>query len=116
MTAQSRLKTGRRTRTWYTARVLYRCDIRSKRPRKIHTFEELYFLASGLTPGEALQKAKKIAKQKEHSYRNMYGESVSWRLARFLGIQETTDQEIKDGAEVYFRFLKGLKSRVRKIS
>jgi len=80
----------------------------------MHTFEELYFLVSALTPSEASQKAMKLAKRKELTYRNMYGESVSWRLAKFVGIQETTDQKFRDGSEVYFRFLKGLKSRVNK--
>jgi len=94
--------------------VFYRSDIHSRRSRKFHTFEEVYFLVSGVTSSEALQKAKKLAKQKEHSYKNMYGETVSWRLAKFVGIQETTDQKFKDGAEVYFRFLKGLKSRANK--
>ena len=94
--------------------MFYRSDIRSTRPRKFHTFEEVYFLVSGVTSSEVLQKAKKLAKRKEHSYKNMYGEAVSWRLAKFVGIQETTDQKFKDGAEVYLRFLKGLKSRANK--
>jgi len=80
----------------------------------MHTFEEVYFLVSGLTPIQAHQKAKKLAKQKEHSYKNMYGESVSWRLAKFVEIQETTDQKFRDGSEVHFRFFKGLKSRASK--
>jgi hypothetical protein len=80
----------------------------------MHTFEEVYFLVSGLTEGEAGQKARKLAKQKEHSYKNMYGQLVSWRLARFEGILEMADQKFKDGAEVHFRFFRGLKSRVKK--
>jgi uncharacterized protein DUF4288 len=80
----------------------------------MHTFEEVYFLVSGLTPSEARQKARKLAKQKEHSYKNMYGQLVSWRLARFVGIQEMIDRKCKDGAEVHFRFLRGLKSRANK--
>ncbi len=114
MTLQSKAKSKHRHHTWYTAHVFYRSDIRSTRPRKFHTFEEVYFLVSGVTSSEALQKAKKLAKRKEHSYKNMYGEAVSWRLAKFVGIQETTDQKFKDGAEVYLRFLKGLKSRANK--
>jgi len=114
MTLQSKAKSKHRHHTWYTAHVFYRSDIRSTRPRKFHTFEEVYFLVSGVTSSEVLQKAKKLAKRKEHSYKNMYGEAVSWRLAKFVGIQETTDQKFKDGAEVYLRFLKGLKSRANK--
>jgi len=114
VTPRSKAKVQRGTHIWYSAQVFYRCDIRSKRPRKIHTFEEVYFLVFGLTRSQALQKARKLAKQKELTYRNMYGESVSWRLAKFVGIQETTDQKFRDGSEVYFRFLKGLKSRVNK--
>jgi hypothetical protein len=114
MTSQSTLKRHQHRHTWYTAHVFYRCDIRSRRPRKFHTFEEVYFLVSGVTSSEALQKAKKLAKRKEHSYKNMYGQAVSWRMAKFVGIQETTDQKFKDGAEVHFRFLKGLKSRANK--
>jgi len=82
----------------------------------MHTFEEVYFLVSGFTSQEAQQKAKKIAKQKEHAYKNMFGERVSWRVARFVGLQEMIDQKLADGAEVHYRFFKGLKSRGTHVS
>jgi len=80
----------------------------------MHTFEEVYFMVSGLTPIQAHRKAKKLGSRKNIPYKNMYGESVSWRLAKFVGIQETTDQKFRDGSEVHFRFFKGLKSRASK--
>ncbi len=46
MTSSSRVKGQRGTPIWYSAHVFYRCDIRSRRPRKMHTFEEVYFLVS----------------------------------------------------------------------
>jgi len=106
MTLQSKAKSKHRHHTWYTAHVFYRSDIRSTRPRKFHTFEEVYFLVSGVTSSEALQKAKKLAKRKEHSYKNTYGESVSWRMARFVGIQETTDRNSKMVPKFTFDFSK----------
>jgi len=106
MTLQSKAKSKHRHHTWYTAHVFYRSDIRSTRPRKFHTFEEVYFLVSGVTSSEALQKAKKLAKRKEHSYKNTKGESVSWRMARFVGIQETTDRNSKMVPKFTFDFSK----------
>ena len=73
----------------------------------MHTFEEVYFLVSASTKEEALQKAKKIAKDKEHSYENMHGERVSWRMARFEGVQEILDQRLVEGTEVHSRFFRG---------
>jgi Domain of unknown function (DUF4288) len=43
---------------------------------------------SAFTFEEALRKAKKLAKQKEHSYKNVYGERVSWKLISAVALQE----------------------------
>jgi hypothetical protein len=105
------MKKNRQKLIWHTAHVLYRSDIRSQRPRRMHTFEEVYFLVSGLTLLEAREKAEKLAKQKQHSYKNVYGEHVSWKLVRFVGLQEMIDQKLVDGAEVHHQFFRGLKTR-----
>jgi len=75
--------------------VFYRSDIRTRRLQKFHTFEELYFLVSGVTSSAALQKAKKHVKQKEHSYKSMRGETVSWRLLSLWGFRKGPIRNLK---------------------
>jgi len=77
----------------------------------MHTFQEVFFLVSGFSLPEVRKKAKKLAKQKEHSYKNVYGERVSWRLVRFVAIQEIIERRLADGVEVHHQFLRGLKKR-----
>jgi hypothetical protein len=79
----------------------------------MHTFEEVFFLVSGFTLPEVRKKAKKFAKQKEHSYKNVYGERVSWKLVSFVAIQEIIERGLADGVEVHHQFFKGLKTRAR---
>jgi hypothetical protein len=105
------MKKNRQKLIWHTARVLYRSDISSLRPRRMHTFEEVYFLVSGFSLPEALKKARNLAKRKEHSYKNASGERVSWKLVRFIGIQEMIEQKLEDGTEVHHQFFTGLKTR-----
>src|SRR5712692_5598445 len=71
------LKRNKRSPTWFTARLLFRAEIKGRRPRKIHTFEESMLLVSGTNEREAMEKAKKLARDKQHSYQNLYKEQVS---------------------------------------
>jgi hypothetical protein len=45
-----------------------------------------------------------VAKQHQHSYKNVYGEMVSWKLHQVLEIVEVMGQRIAEGSEVYHRF------------
>jgi len=77
----------------------------------MRTFDEIYFLVSAASEPEALKKAKALAKKKEIRYRNVYEEPVRWKLVSFLGVQETPDQRLADGAEIRYRLFTGSKAR-----
>ena len=98
------MKRNKRGPTWFTARLLFKAEIKGRRPRKIHTFEESVLLVSGTNEREAMEKAKKLAWDKQHTYQNLYKEQVSWKFVKLLELQEILDGELGDGVEVYSNF------------
>ncbi len=93
-------KTGKNV-TWFTARVLFRAEFKGKRPRKKQHFEESWLLVSAVNQRQAMEKARKLAKDRKLSYANIYGDQVSWRFVKLLELQEILDKGLGDGVEVY---------------
>lgn len=54
---------------------------------------------------QAKKKAKRFGKAAEQQYKNVYGKKVIWRFKEILDVVELFDQVLKDGGEVYYRFL-----------
>jgi hypothetical protein len=89
---------------WYAVRALYRADIGHKKAKPVRKLlEESVFLFKS-TPSSVAAKGRQVAKQHQHSYRNVYGEMVRWKLHQVLEIVELIDQRITEGSEVYHRF------------
>ena len=61
-------------------------------------------LVSGTDEREAMEKAKKLARDKQHSYQNPYKQQVSWKFVKLLELQEILDEELGEGVEVYSKF------------
>ena len=89
---------------WYAVRALYRSDVEHKGASSVRTLLEESVLLFKSTPSSVAAKGHQVAKQRQHSYRNVYGEMVSWKLHQVLEIVEVVDQPITEGSEVYHRF------------
>jgi Domain of unknown function (DUF4288) len=84
---------------WYTARVLFRCDVAGKP----HSFEESYLMVRASDEEGAAQAASEAAAARGGSYRNPRGERVSVRVLSVLEAQEVLEDELTEGVEVYSR-------------
>jgi hypothetical protein len=68
-------------------------------------WEESIIVVDAWTEEEARKKAEAFAKKEEVSYRAISGEQVEWRFLGVIGSHEICDEVIKDGTEVFSRFL-----------
>ena len=84
---------------WYTAKVLFRCDVAGKP----HSFEESYLLVRANSEGAAFRAAERVAKAREGSYDNMYRQKVHDSLVSVVDVQELLENEPSEGVEVYSR-------------
>jgi hypothetical protein len=89
---------------WYAVRALYRADHGHKDAKPVRTLLEESVLLFKSTSSSVAAKGHQVAKQHQHSYRNVYGEMVRWKLHQVLEIVELMDQRITEGSEVYHRF------------
>jgi len=56
------------------------------------------------TPDVAVSAAQSEAVRREHSFKNVSGRPVTWRLLQILEISEVLNKVIKSGTEVYSQF------------
>jgi hypothetical protein len=95
---------AREVGTWYAVRALYRADHGRKDASSARALLEESILLFKSTPSSVTAKGRQVAKQHQHSYRNLYDEMLSWKLHQVLEIVEVFDQRIAEGSEVYHRF------------
>ena len=94
----------RKVGAWFAVRALYRADHGRKDASSVRTLLEESVLLFKSTPSSAAARGHQVCKRHQHSYKNVYGEMVSWKLHQVLEIVEVMDQRITEGSEVYHRF------------
>lgn len=65
--------------------------------------EENLILISARSESEAWLKAKDFGRKRQHSYRNVYKEKVSWKFVQLQELQQVMSEKLGDGVEVYYR-------------
>jgi hypothetical protein len=98
---------------WYTAKCLFRCVVQGKRPDDLLR-ECTYFLVRAKDNRDALKRAAAIAKSKQHSYVNQYGGKVEWIFERVLNVKEILAQELDEGTEIYYTYLRRTSAAAKK--
>lgn len=106
---------GRRLNTqWFGVKLLFESlHSGDADPHKIDEgcFSDLklYEETIVLIQAESLEQANSIALSNavdmEHSYPNQYGEQVEWRFVQLIDAFELFEQSLKNGTEVYSRFI-----------
>ena len=92
-------------KTWFTAEcIYYRHGLESLTPDAI-VAEARYFLIEAASEEQAHEKAIAIAKHREHSYINADGDPLEWRLKGVARVVELFDRELKEGSEVFYKYL-----------
>ena len=95
---------------WYSVRLLIHCTGRGQ-PRRIPVYEDRIVVVRASGHKLAKKKAREIVGRKEVPYKNPLGNTVYWRVAEGyesveLFEDEFRDGEIKDGAQIYWRFIR----------
>ncbi|MGH8488939.1 MAG: DUF4288 domain-containing protein [Gammaproteobacteria bacterium] len=89
---------------WYVANLLLKSVHQHCLPRE-NLWEETMRLIKADTREEALSKAEQIGKSLEYSYPVSGSDVVTWVFIRVESIFEIDDDDLKDGTEVFSRFL-----------
>jgi hypothetical protein len=94
----------------YSVRVLIRCTGKGQ-PKRVPVSEDRIVLVRAKSHDNAKKKARRIVNRKEVPYKNPLGNTVYWRVADVyesveLFEDEFKNQRFKDGAQVYWRYIR----------
>ena len=88
---------------WFGVKVLRRATHGDSPPSE-DLYEESVILVIADDAEAAAERAREFAQKEIGSYRNVYGELVTWGLDRVFDAVEIENAELADGLEVYSRF------------
>ena len=69
-------------------------------------WEERIILVSAVSKDEAYKKGENFGKNSEESYEARKGDIVSWKFIKIQSVFSLDEKTIKDGTELFSRFLK----------
>ena len=95
---------ARKSTRWYAA-VLLLESLHPEDPGSRKLFQLQVRLVRARSDEAAWDRANTIAKAHEHSFANVYGNTVEWVLREVIDVIELLDDAMKKGAEVYYSFL-----------
>ena len=95
---------------WYSVRLLIRCTGKGQ-PKLVPLYEDRIVLVRSKSHEGAQEKARRIVGKREAPYRNALGNMVHWRVSKIVESVELFENEadkdgFKDGAQVYWRFIR----------
>ncbi len=99
---------------WYVTEIIVRCRVgRPSKGRFLYDRQIKVLRAS--THEVAYQRALKLGRKENHSYKNSAGEKVSWEFVGLGNLEELLDEKISDGTEIHSRLQRGdPKSEIRR--
>ena len=86
---------------FYIAVILYESS--SNNPDYKALYEECFTLIEAGALEEAREKAEIYAKNNEHSYQNMYGETITWLTKEIVDVNRVLFDRFQDSTELYAR-------------
>ena len=99
---------------WYVAEFIVRCRV-GKPTKGKSLYDRQIKVLRASTHEAAYQRALKLGKEENHSYKNSSGEKVFWQFAGLGNLEMLQDKKISDGTEVYSRLQRGNpKSEIRR--
>ena len=95
---------------WHSVRLLIRCTVKGQ-PKRIPLYEDRIVVVRAKSHDQAQQKARRIANKHEVPYKNPFGNTICWRVTKVyesveLFADEVKDGKFKDGAQIYWRFIR----------
>jgi hypothetical protein len=90
---------------WFSASLLFK-SVHKPISKDTPVWEERVVLLKCYDEATALQKAESLGKSEKVSYRNLYGEEVTWQFDSVLKVYEIGMESPGDSSELFSRFLK----------
>ena len=95
---------------WYSVRLLLRCTGKGQ-PQRLPLYEDRIVVVRAGNHRAAKQKAGRIVRDRETPYKNALGDMVRWHVSKVFESVKLFDDEagsdgFKDGAQVYWRFIR----------
>ena len=95
---------------WYSVRLLIRCTGKGQ-PKQLPLYEDRIVVVRAKNHERARKKARRIVDRGEVPYKNPLGNKVYWRVAEVyesveLFEDEVQDGRFRDGAQIYWRFIR----------
>ena len=90
---------------WYSVRVLMRCTGKGQ-AKRIPLYEDRLVLVKARSHEAAQKKAEKLVKENEVPMKNSLGNTFRWRLVHVYECVHLFDKELKEGTEVYWRYIR----------
>jgi hypothetical protein len=94
---------------WFAASLLFKSTHIPTEPKPT-IWEESIRLIQANTEAEAHQRADRIGTSCSHTY-NVQGGTVIWQFERVQSIYPIEEDELRDGLELFSRFLKDSEAR-----
>jgi len=98
---------------WYVAEIIVRSRVGKSSKRK-SLYDRQFKVLRASSHEAAYQRAIRLGREENFSYKNSLGETVSWRFAGLGNLEMLLEKEIVDGTEVISRLERGdPKSKIR---
>jgi hypothetical protein len=91
---------------WYVAELIVRCRV-GKGSWKKFLYDHQIKVLQASNHEMAYQKALKLGKIENHTYKNSAGEKVFWEFVGVANLNILVENEICDGTEIYSRLQRG---------
>jgi hypothetical protein len=91
-------------RDWFGVRLVVECQVGKDPPAK-RTYEDRLVVVRAGSEGQAGRKAERLTRAGVERYRNVFGETVTWRFKEVIDIYPILDDELADGTETYSAFM-----------
>jgi hypothetical protein len=91
---------------WYVAEIVVCCRI-GKSSKSELLYDRQIKVLRAATHEAAYQRALKLGREENHSYKNSAGEKVFWRFVGLGNLEMLQDEDIVDGTEIFSRLQRG---------
>jgi len=92
------------SKDWFGVRLVVECQVGKDPPAK-RTYEDRLVVVRAGSEGQAGRKAERLTRAGVERYRNVFGETVTWRFKEVIDIYPILDDELADGTETYSAFM-----------
>lgn len=97
---------------WYSASLLLkRIHPRAAVGTDEALWEESIVLIEANSEDEAREEAERLGGKENQSFQAVSGEEVRWEFVRVTAIHELLDESLKNGTEVFSRFLRDAEAK-----